>query len=80
LSGCSSAQHAQVSPPDPLRGEMVPPGMPQPTNGPKADSGVAPTQPQTGYAGGVPATPASMSSSNTAALSRHELARQGEFI
>lgn len=68
LSGCSSAQHAQVAPPDPLRGEMVPPGMPQPTTGPKADSGVTPVPPQTGYAGGVQLTPASMTSSNPAAL------------
>lgn len=64
-SGCSGTPHAQAPPHDPLHGVLTPPGVPQPTYAPKTATGGINVQP---LAGGVPATPASMTSSNTAAL------------
>jgi hypothetical protein len=60
---------ASGPPPDPLYGVMVPPGMPQPTNTPKADGASVPQRPQAwNNPGGVPAIPASLSSTNPATL------------
>jgi hypothetical protein len=67
-AGCSSTPVTSGPPPDPLFGVLVPPGMPQPTNTPKASDSSMPTTPQASNQGGVPATPASLSSSNTATL------------
>jgi len=60
---------ASGPPPDPLYGVMVPPGAPQPTNTPKADGASVPQRPQAwNNPGGVPAIPASLSSTNPATL------------
>jgi hypothetical protein len=68
-TGCSSTQHAQAPAPDPILGQRTPPGMPLPTDSPKADSGAVPTPPQAfGPSPGTPLTPASMTSSNPATL------------
>jgi hypothetical protein len=68
-TGCSSTPMASGPPPDPLFGVMVPPGLPQPTNTPKADGASVPQRPQAwNNPGGVPAIPASLSSTNTATL------------
>lgn len=66
-AGCSGTQHAQAPPVDPLFGARNPPGMQLPTDMQKV-SAAPPTQPQAFGPGGVPALPASMSSSNPATL------------
>jgi hypothetical protein len=68
-TGCSSTPMASGPPPDPLYGVMVPPGSPQPTNTPKAEGASVPPRPQAwNNPGGVPAIPASLSSTNPATL------------
>lgn len=68
--GCSSTPVTNGAAADPLFGVMVPPGMPQPTNTPKADA--VPPAPTQGFnqlnPSGVQATPASLSSGNPATL------------
>ena len=67
-TGCSSAPIATGPPADPLYGVLVPPGLPQPTNTPRADAGTVPPAPLAYTPGGTPAFPALMSSSNPATL------------
>ena len=67
-SGCSSAPIASGPPADPLHGVLVPPGLPQPTNTPRADAGGFPPAPQAYNQGGAQTFPASLSSSNPATL------------
>src|SRR5262249_53980572 len=52
----------------PLHGVMVPPGLPQPASGPKADATSVSPVPQASNAGGAPALPTSFASSNPATL------------
>jgi hypothetical protein len=47
---------------------MVPPGLPKPTNTPKADAGSVAPYAQASNPGGVPLTPASLTSGNPATL------------
>ena len=66
VTGCSTSSVASTQTNDPLLNGVVPPGVPLPNNGPKADASTpVPTQASNP---GVAALPASLSSSNPATM------------